>query len=72
LIHEIDILLQIVTFYACVPGVSTKLLNWQFHYWHFNWDFISYAGVMNFFELRDVAQAQKSLNDSSVISSQGW
>jgi len=25
-----------LTFYACVPWVSMKLLNWQFQYWHFN------------------------------------
>jgi len=28
------------TFYACVPRVSMKLLNWSFQYWHFNWYFI--------------------------------
>jgi len=50
-----------------------KLLNWQFQYWHFNNYFILYTGtgVMNLFALRDIANAQKSLNESSAISSQG-
>ena len=54
--------------------VSMKLLNWQFQYWHFNNYFILYTGtgVMNLFALRDIANAQKSLNESSAISSQGW
>jgi len=59
------------TFYAHMPWVSMKLLNWQFQFWHFNKYFILYTGtgVMN---LSNIALAQKRLNESSAISSQGW
>jgi len=35
---------RFLTFYARMPLVSMKLLNWQFQYWYFNKYFISYTG----------------------------
>jgi len=40
---------RFLTFYACVPRVSAKLLKWQIQCCHFNKYFISYTstGIMN-------------------------
>jgi len=56
--------------YAMSVNEITELAS---QYWHFNKYFISYTGtgVINLFALRDIAQAQKILNGSSAISSQG-